>query len=79
MMRGKAIATIRIELGLSLREVAAASGLTHVHLSSIERDSAGHVAAPLEQSIYFAMANLVLPRALERAADFTAKMGLRDE
>lgn len=76
MTRGEAIRTIRIELDLSLREVAAAADISSTRLGEIERDVVGPglMLGGVEQGIYFAMAGLVLPRAEKRAADFTAKL-----
>lgn len=74
MTPGETVRGIRIELDLSLREVAAAAGLTHVRLGEIERDVAGVVPDGVLLALFVAMAKLVEPRAAERAAEFTAKL-----
>lgn len=73
MKPGEIIRTPRIELDLSLREVARASGFTPVQLGEMERDVVPYTAANMP-ALMAAMARLVEPRAKQRASTFRTKM-----
>lgn len=74
MTPGEVIRTLRIELDLSLREVARASGLTPTQLGEIER-GAEVVGFPAQfAAIVSTMARLVEPRAKQRAETFRKHM-----
>jgi transcriptional regulator with XRE-family HTH domain len=61
MKQGEALRTIRVDLGLSLREVAREASETHVHLGEYER-GAVYVSFDAQVRIYGAMARLVEAR-----------------
>ncbi len=75
---GSDLRTIRVELDLSLREVAREAGIKTTLLGHLERDfpeAEGEV--PLE-NVLAAMARLIAPRAEKRSKLFDAKMRRHD-
>lgn len=73
MKAGEVIRTLRVELDLSLREVARSCAMSHVHLGEIERG----VAAADDEMVAIlcaTMARLVEPRAKQRASAFRKQM-----
>lgn len=76
MSPGETITIIRVELDLSLREVAREAGISSVRLGEIERGVVGPglFTEEVKAKIYAAMAKLVKPRGEKRAAEFTSKL-----